>query len=59
MFPERSAYLGPRVSTICLIGVIYPFCFHKKEFCIAKVEKHKKSVEVLMYSKKISIFKNE
>nr|NP_057986.1 NADH dehydrogenase subunit 4 [Tetradesmus obliquus]AAF72063.1 NADH dehydrogenase subunit 4 [Tetradesmus obliquus]CAB90371.1 NADH dehydrogenase subunit 4 [Tetradesmus obliquus] len=23
MFPERSAYLGPRVSTICLIGVIY------------------------------------
>ena len=23
MFPERSAYLGPRVSTICLVGVIY------------------------------------
>lgn len=22
-FPEASAYLGPRVSTICLIGVIY------------------------------------
>nr|YP_009449869.1 NADH dehydrogenase subunit 4 [Pectinodesmus pectinatus]ANG44806.1 NADH dehydrogenase subunit 4 [Pectinodesmus pectinatus] len=23
LFPEASAYLGPRVSTICLVGVIY------------------------------------
>lgn len=23
LFPERSAYLGPRVSTICLVGVLY------------------------------------
>nr|ALF99716.1 NADH dehydrogenase subunit 4 [Sphaeropleales sp. YC001] len=23
LFPERSAYLGPRASTICLIGIVY------------------------------------